>query len=274
MRRAVAISLMCAVICWTNVNIAAAQSSASPFDGRWSATVGPQGGCKFTSLLIIDVLGTSLVGYASNPMGVFPLTGTIDSGGNGGFKIGAFVGTISFSGHTFEAKYANNCGGRFAAGVKNPPAHGMAAAPSPNGIISINTGPIVVPLVDQDNLYVAPVLINKAITLNFFVDSGASDISVPKDVVRTLERAGTISAADDMGEVSVTIANGATVRSRMFQIHSLTVGDTTVENLLGSEASSEAPLLLGQSFLRRFKSWAIGNNNHQLILGKFSALAN
>jgi hypothetical protein len=95
-----------------------AQSITSPFDGRWSATVGSQGGCKFTSILIIDVVGSSLVGNATNPLGVFPLTGTIDQSGRGVFKIGSFVGTIRFSGTTFEANYANDCGGRFAIGAK------------------------------------------------------------------------------------------------------------------------------------------------------------
>ena len=149
MRRAVSTFLMSIILCWINVNIAAAQSNGNPFDGRWSATVGPQGGCKFTSLLIIDVVGSSLVGYASNPVGVFPLTGTINSGGNGSFKIGGFVGAISFSEHAFEARYANGCGGRFAVGVRNPPARSIAAAPPSNGIIKIDAAPVVVPLVDQ-----------------------------------------------------------------------------------------------------------------------------
>jgi hypothetical protein len=94
------------------------QSKSGAFDGRWSATVGPQGGCKFTSTLILDVLGSSVVGNATNPWGVFPLTGTVDPSGTGVFKIGKFVGTIKFSGTTFEANYANDCGGRFAIGSK------------------------------------------------------------------------------------------------------------------------------------------------------------
>ena len=94
------------------------QSRSGPFDGRWSATVGPQGGCNFTSTLILDVVGSSIVGNATNPFGVFPLTGTVDPSGRGLFKIGRFTGTIRFSGTKFEANYANDCGGRFAIGSK------------------------------------------------------------------------------------------------------------------------------------------------------------
>ena len=91
---------------------------SDPFNGRWSATVGPQGGCNFTSILILDVVGSSIVGNATNPLGVFPLSGTVNPNGEGVFKIGRFSGTIRFSGTKFEANYANDCGGRFATGSK------------------------------------------------------------------------------------------------------------------------------------------------------------
>jgi hypothetical protein len=72
-------------------------------------------------MLILDVVGSSIVGSATNQSGVFPITGTVDSSGKGVFKIGAFVGTVRFSGTTFEANYANNCGRRFAVGTKQTP---------------------------------------------------------------------------------------------------------------------------------------------------------
>ena len=91
---------------------------SGPFDGRWSATVGPQGACNFSSILILDVVGTSIVGNATNPLGVFPLSGTVGPNGSGIFKIGSFVGAVRFSGTTFDAHYSNDCGGRFAIGRK------------------------------------------------------------------------------------------------------------------------------------------------------------
>ena len=44
----------------------------------------------------------------------------------------------------------------------------------------------------EGGVYVVPVLINNAITLDFIVDSGAADVSIPADVVMTLMRTGTI----------------------------------------------------------------------------------
>ena len=67
---------------------------------------------------------------------------------------------------------------------------------------TITTGPasqpgsssntILAPLQKDGGTYVVPVLINKAITLPFTVDSGAADVVIPADVFATLVRAGTI----------------------------------------------------------------------------------
>jgi hypothetical protein len=52
----------------------------------------------------------------------------------------------------------------------------------------------------------------------------------------------------------------------MFRIRSLKVGDQVLENVLGSEAPASAILLLGQSFLSRFRSWSIDNQRKVLVL--------
>ena len=45
----------------------------------------------------------------------------------------------------------------------------------------------------QGGRFVVPVLINGEITLKFLVDSGATDVNIPADVVMTLKRTGTLS---------------------------------------------------------------------------------
>jgi len=117
MMRRTKILLACAICCVGATDVMA-QSRSGPFDGRWSATVGPQGACNFISILILDVVGSSIVGNATNPLGIFPLAGSVDPDGRGSFKIGRFVGTVRFSGTNFETNYANDCGGRFAIGSR------------------------------------------------------------------------------------------------------------------------------------------------------------
>ena len=130
----------------------------------------------------------------------------------------------------------------------------------------INSGGTVVPMVSQGGTFVVPVRINDQITLNFVVDSGASDVSVPNDVVSTLVRTGTITDADFLGKQTYRLADGSTVPSQRFAIRSLKVGDKTLENVVGSISPSASDLLLGQSFLNRFKSWSIDNDRRALIL--------
>jgi predicted aspartyl protease len=51
-----------------------------------------------------------------------------------------------------------------------------------------------------------------------------------------------------------------------FFIRSLRVGNTVVHNVKAGVVSSKGSLLLGQSFLERFKSWSIDNTKHVLLL--------
>ena len=51
-------------------------------------------------------------------------------------------------------------------------------------------------IMSQGGIYTVPVRINGVITLSFVIDSGASDVQIPADVVITLMRTGTINAED------------------------------------------------------------------------------
>jgi clan AA aspartic protease (TIGR02281 family) len=118
----------------------------------------------------------------------------------------------------------------------------------------------------EAGVYVVPVRLNGAITLNAIIDSGAADVSIPSDVVSTLIRTKTISEEDFLGIQTYVLADGSKVPSARFRIRSLKVGNKTIENVPASIASGKADILLGQSFLSRFKSWSIDNDRHELIL--------
>jgi hypothetical protein len=118
----------------------------------------------------------------------------------------------------------------------------------------------------EGGVYVVPVRFNGAITLNAIIDSGASDVSVPADIVSTLIRTKTVSGEDFLGVQTYVLADGTKVPSPRFRIRSLRVGNKTLENVTASIASGNADILLGQSFLGRFKSWSVDNDRHVLIL--------
>jgi predicted aspartyl protease len=101
--------------------------------------------------------------------------------------------------------------------------------------------------------------------LDFIVDSGAADVSIPADVFSTLIRTGTIKATDLLEQKHYQLADGSIVPSQTFRIRSLKVGKKVLENVTGSVASAKGSLLLGQSFLSRFKSWSVDNAKHALV---------
>ena len=115
-------------------------------------------------------------------------------------------------------------------------------------------------------VYVVPIRINDTITLNAILDSGASDVSIPADVVLTLIRSNTISSEDFLGTQTYVLADGSKVPSQRFRIKSLMVGGKTLENVTADVVSINGQILLGQSFLRVFRSWSIDNEKHELIL--------
>ena len=136
-----------------------------------------------------------------------------------------------------------------------------ASAPNRRGGLPSSTN-----LQVQGGTFTVSVLVNNAISLNFTVDSGAADVSMPADVVLTLMRAGTIESSDFLGRQIYQLANGSTVPSETFRIRSLRVRDREVRDLRGSVAPVSGSLLLGQSFLSRFKSWSIDNQHRMLRL--------
>jgi clan AA aspartic protease (TIGR02281 family) len=132
--------------------------------------------------------------------------------------------------------------------------------------LSANVAPRSIPMVNVGGIYSVRVVINNVITRNFMIDSGAADVSISADVASTLVSSGTLSDADFTGIGLYQLADGSTMPSRIFTIKSLKVGDKVIENVTGSVSSAGSPLLLGQSFLRRFKSWSIDNSKHALML--------
>jgi clan AA aspartic protease (TIGR02281 family) len=121
-------------------------------------------------------------------------------------------------------------------------------------------------MVRKAGTYVVPVRINNAITLDFLLDSGAADVSIPSDVFSTLMRTGTITKDDILGKQAYQLADGSVKNSFTFRMRSLQVGSFTLENVECSVAEAAGPLLLGMSLLRRFSSWSVDNDRHVLIL--------
>jgi clan AA aspartic protease (TIGR02281 family) len=114
---------------------------------------------------------------------------------------------------------------------------------------------------------VLPVQINHRITLNFIIDSGASDVVIPQDVFSTLSRAGTITSKDMLASGTYELADGTRHRARRFRIRSLEIGGLELKDVTASIEPAGGTLLLGQSFLSHLPGWSIDNRRELLIVG-------
>jgi clan AA aspartic protease (TIGR02281 family) len=132
---------------------------------------------------------------------------------------------------------------------------------------ALPAGKTIVPLENANGLYVVPVLVNGTTSLKFAIDTGATDVAIPADIVANLMKDGLVAKADFLGERTYVLADGSRMPSQIFQIHSLKIGDVVVTNVRASiTPEKRGALLLGQSFFGRLKSWSLDNSRHTLII--------
>jgi clan AA aspartic protease (TIGR02281 family) len=144
--------------------------------------------------------------------------------------------------------------------------HGPSPQRSLPSVQDTKSTSFMIAMENVGGVYQVPIRINDTITLDAIVDSGATDVGIPSDVVLTLVRSKTISSEDFIGTQTYMLADGSELPSQRFMIKSLKVGNKTLENVVANIVSANAQILLGQSFLRRFSSWSIDNEKHALIL--------
>lgn len=121
-------------------------------------------------------------------------------------------------------------------------------------------------LTRKGGIYKIPVQINEALTLDFIFDSGASDVLISSDVFSTLVTQGKIDKADILGYEYYQIADGSTVKQLSITLRKIQIGQIVVNNVKASVGTSATPLLLGQSFMQKFKQFTIDNENGLLLI--------
>jgi hypothetical protein len=123
-----------------------------------------------------------------------------------------------------------------------------------------------IPLIQAHGTLQVPVVINGKNSLNFTIDSGATDVSIPANVFSALTRDGTVSRQDYLDKRLYKLADGSGEISQRFRIRSLRVGKLEVRDVIASIGDSGGLPLLGQSFLSRLKSWSIDNERQALLI--------
>jgi len=144
------------------------------------------------------------------------------------------------------------------------------AAPPPR---TVAASTLTVTLRRQSGVLMVPAVLNELVSANFVVDSGASDVVIPENLLQDLRSAGKFKDTDFTGTQMVKIADGSVVKSRTFVLRSFSVSNRVLDNVRASVAPANATPLLGQSFLQRFASWSIDNERQVLLLKEKEAMA-
>ena len=121
---------------------------------------------------------------------------------------------------------------------------------------------------DGHGSFFVSVRINGVLTAKFVVDSGASIVVLPKDMIEALTRSGAIAESDRVGTDKYVTADGRHHKGERLMLRELEVGGHIVTNVIADVAPAKAEPLLGQSFLAKFKSWTLDNRRHLLIISE------
>jgi clan AA aspartic protease (TIGR02281 family) len=147
---------------------------------------------------------------------------------------------------------------------KENPAPAARAAPVPEAPAAATQ---TIKLEQAAGAFLVPAQVNGSVTLGFLLDTGATDVGIPADVVQMLTRAGTVSSRDFIGTKTYVIADGSKLPGEAFILHELSVGNYTVKNVTAHVLPVQAHLLLGQSFLSQLPPWMIDYKQQALIIG-------
>lgn len=110
-------------------------------------------------------------------------------------------------------------------------------------------------------VYHIPVEINGLIDASFVIDSGAADVALSRSLYLKLVDVGAIRKADLLGEASYRLADGSETKNMVINLKSIKIGTIEIRNVRASVSrENNSPLLLGQSALRRFRSWRLSGD--------------
>ncbi|MHB8137996.1 MAG: retropepsin-like aspartic protease family protein [Smithellaceae bacterium] len=110
----------------------------------------------------------------------------------------------------------------------------------------------------KGGVYHTSVTLNEVLTIDFIIDSGASDVSISPDVALTLIKTNTIRSQDWLPGRYYKFANGSTAKSVRFKLRTLKLGNKTLRDVTCSISKSiDAPMLLGQSALEKLGGYSI-----------------
>lgn len=115
-------------------------------------------------------------------------------------------------------------------------------------------------------VYSMPCEVN-GLLLKFIIDTGASEVSISLSEALFMLKNGYLNELDLKGSTFFQIANGNVIEGTTINIRTLRIGNREIYNVDAAIVHSlSAPLLLGQSALRKIGRFSIDYTNNSFIL--------
>lgn len=113
---------------------------------------------------------------------------------------------------------------------------------------------------DASGLNYVPCSINN-VKMRLILDTGASTVSLSREVVNALLRQGALSEDDFGGNVETVIANGSRTRVQLVNLEDFELGGIHVKNVLATVHDGQSiPLLMGMSAIEKLGRISIDGN--------------
>jgi len=129
---------------------------------------------------------------------------------------------------------------------------------------SSSKGKTTIKMTKKGGVYEIPCKINGT-QMNFIFDTGASDITISLTEAMFLYKQGTLTDDDFLGTQQYQIANGAIEEGTVINLNTVEIGNRTLHNVQASIVHNmKAPLLLGQSALRKYGKISIDYNKNEI----------
>ena len=126
----------------------------------------------------------------------------------------------------------------------------------------------VVKMKKESGVYKVPVEID-GVNMEFIFDTGASFISISETEALFLYKQGKLKEEDFLGNVEFTDANGDISEGTIINLRSVKIGNKTIYNIEASVVHNQkAPLLFGQSAMKRFGKITMDYSNNTITFDK------
>lgn len=131
--------------------------------------------------------------------------------------------------------------------------------------LDANKSIITIPVKKQSNTYLVEIAIGGKSYI-YIIDSGASEMLISGSTEKYLLDLGIIRNSDYLPSKTFTLADGSEKSYRRVKLPMVKIGTLKIEDVEAAIVDDNNPMLLGKSFLDKFKYWKINNSNLTLEL--------